>query len=159
MKTYKVHQAYINGNGKVIVAGEYNETEVDLAEARAKSIITLNSSNLQTVVVEKPDEITIKKFNITNDILKITLEASMKNIKIQSIKINSTSYESIEQIKYVSSKTARKVIEIRDIKRFINYEDINKRVPLAMSRKWEDVTSLDFEYIQPTINSPIVTRT
>lgn len=159
MKTYTIHQSYINTNGALVPSGEYEENTFDLAEARAKSIVTLYIGSVEKKEIEKPDTISLQKFNTDSD-FKVTRIESTSTIKqIQYIRINSVEFEAINAIKYVSKKDAEKVITLRKEKRFQDYEDLNKRVPLAMGRKWEDLTALDFEYVVPSINKPIITST
>jgi len=155
---YKVHTAYINNNGTIIPIGVYDESEIDVTEARYKSLITLADIELETTIRNREDLIIIK--NIKNpsyeegkDFNEIKLEPKIEIVEVKRIDINKAIEDTIASIKYVSKTTAKKVIAERNIKPFTSYVDLDRRVPLSFSKKWQDVSALVFtvdETIEPS---------
>lgn len=152
---YRIHIPYINSSGNRIADGIYSEGEFDMAEARYKSIVTLENSELKAKSVPEPD--TIKTFEVKIDdplaVKDLKLDPTQKIIKVEPLKINSAKFEDINKIKYVGKKQADKVIELRANKKFSNYVELNQLVPLGFNRKWEDLIAIDFEYKVPTLDN------
>lgn len=155
MKSYRIHVPYINGAGVYVSAGIYTEDQIDLGEARHKSILTLESSEITIETKPETDDIRIWEpvINDPTAVKEIKLEHGKQTIKVKQVKINSADFEEIDNIKYVSKKVAHKVIEERDSKRFSTYLELDERVPLGFNRKWEDIISIDFEYTPPTVTT------
>lgn len=57
-------------------------------------------------------------------------------LKPEQIKINSASAEVIASLDGVGEKTAAKILEVREKQQFSSLEDLDKRVPLPLNRKW-----------------------
>lgn len=163
MKRYKLHQSYNDSTGKYIAAGEYDENQIDVAEARYRSIITQVSSNIQVEDVKQPDTINIVDLSQDDPtgVKTVKIEPKKTQTKVKTIKINKASVDDIAALKYVSKKQAELVEKLRSESKFESYNDINERIPLGFNRKWEDISALDFEYNPPTIdnNSYSVTST
>lgn len=148
---YKVHYAYINIKGQTIPAGVYEEEQLDLAEARNKTILTLYDIPDQVKVEKVSDDIGVKVFNprVANDfdgIKELKLEQEQSKVEKTAIKINSAHEDLIAAIKYVSQKTAKQVVELRAEKPFVSYVDLDERVPLKFNRKWQDLANIEFDY-------------
>jgi hypothetical protein len=72
--------------------------------------------------------------------------------QLKSVNINKDSETAIIGLPLVGKKTAQKVISLRKNKPFTDYKDLDKRVPLV-SKSWEDVGYLVFDYELPIDNS------
>lgn len=145
---YKVQIGFITSDNEVIKPGIYKSSDIDLAEARKKSIVTaVNANNFIASSPNPDDTIEVKQFysqpqDIDTKIIQPTIEIK----KINAIKINSADIKEIESIKFVGKKTAEAVIKNREDKPFANYIDLDTRVPLRGNRKWQDIAALDFEF-------------
>ena len=150
---YKIHTAYINNNGSIVKAGVYDESEIDLAEARNKTIITLTDVDLETTIRDREDLIINKKVNNASYeegkyFKEITLEPKVELVQVKHIDVNNDSEDNISKIKYVGKALAKKAIAERKLSPFINYVDMDTRVPLSFNRKWQDISALVFNKIE-----------
>lgn len=157
---YKVHYPYYcpvrNINYEI---GVYEEAELDLVTARRLTMISPANLDVE-VKVEPVKELRVEQTTINADPLgmqELNLEASVNQVKFVKLKINSASEKDIADVKYVSKKNAADVIEERAKSRFTSYEDLDKRVPLAFKRKWQDLTLVDFELLTELSNTELLT--
>lgn len=143
---YKIHIAYVTTNGTVVTPGIYKDTEFDLAEARNKSIVTLENTSVEVETTPVVDDIPLVKLEpIVSDISTIELKAVVSNVKATPVKINTAKESDLVALKHIGVKIAKKVIAERAVSKFVSYDDLDKRVPLTGGKKWQDITYLDFE--------------
>lgn len=161
---YKVHYTYISYNGVLIQAGLYDVSEIDLAEARYKSIVTLentdqvkveiiesveksNIDNIDKIVINPDKSNSTDTYNKSEDNLsKIKLTPNINKTTITKIFINKISEQELitKKIKYIGKATVGKLLAERSVKEFDSYIDLDNRVPLAVGKNWEDIIILDF---------------
>jgi DNA uptake protein ComE-like DNA-binding protein len=153
---YKLHTAYVNFHGTVVPAGVHDEKDIDLAEARRKSIVTLADIEIPTKKVPEVDKVVEKKFSATPDnsfdITEKVLEPVTETVVKESLKINSATLEEIAALKYIGKITANKVVAERAKERFTTEMELDKRVPLKGGRHWQDIFDIDFETVVPYSN-------
>lgn len=159
MKEYQVHVAFISANGVIFRPGIYSETEIDVAEARRRSYITLIRSGKSSKVEantkkidkdnkgdDKVKEVKIVADNPKEDNIDLkTVEATVIDEPLLKFKVNYANLQEFIDLKYVGKKTGEKAIRERKTKYFTDYQDLNARVPLHGTNHWEDVTLIDFE--------------
>jgi DNA uptake protein ComE-like DNA-binding protein len=144
-RKYRIHPAYINGQGFVVPSGEYLETEIDVNEARLKSTVVLtNASEFQETKAEPVA--TINEMVPTGDVIfqNVTTVATTKPLKI-----NTAPVEDIAAIKFVGKVQAAKIVAARDNAKIEKYEDLDKIAPIKY-KKWQDIAVIDFELPDPT---------
>lgn len=151
IKRYRVLIGYVSYTGEVIQPGEYTNLQIDLAEARNKSMVVDVDSNVKLDIDSGLHQNTIRDIKLTSSSYKdvdaigeIKLEPVIQHIQVNTVKINSASLEELTALKFVAEKTASLVIKEREKSHFTNYIDLNKRVPLRGRRKWEDIAVIDF---------------
>lgn len=150
---YKVHTSYIDTTGSVVPAGEYDETQIDLAIARARSLVTLASANVKVTETNSYKATDIYVDPVVNPEVKVVnMNPTMTTTTVEKIKINSANKDTLLEIKYVGKAMADKVIQARSTQRFDTYAELNSRVPLPKNVKWEDVSVIDFEPIKVNTN-------
>lgn len=159
MKKYTVHTSYINSQGVIIRQGVYSEDEIDVAEARRRSYISLvgtsapieqevpklkedpvaqiNIDNVNHTGIKNNDDIAVIKIDTTSE------EVVSKN-KPVPFKPNTASLSAYIKLPYVGKKTAENAIQARNQAPFLSYQDMDRRVPLSKNRMWEDVAPMDF---------------
>jgi len=145
-RIYRIFPAYINSDGHTVLAGEYKEYEIDIAEARAKSTaILVNASDFQSIqpTTAAPDI----NFVSSNDV-------SFQNVpviaSVKKLKINSCAASEIEALKFVGKVATQKIVEYRKDAKIESYSQLDKISPLK-SKKWEDIAVIDFELPDPTV--------
>ena len=79
------------------------------------------------------------------DIPKIVMDGNPTVIKIETVNINTATREELIDLKYVGKATAAKAIKSRGEKPFSGLSDLDKRVPLAAGRSWEETGVLVFD--------------
>lgn len=145
---YKVHIGFVTSDGVTIPPGEYTGVEFDMAEARRRSYVTtIISGKSPTVKIEKVPEDTLTKVTIgknSGDLPTIDLEQTSTVLSVEGFKVNYATESELINLKYVGKKAAKKVIEARKESWFVEYFDLNKRVPLHGGKRWEDVAFIDF---------------
>lgn len=144
---YKIQKSYTNNNNIVIQAGIYDETDIDLAEARSKSYVTsVDATTFAEQTIEQySDKYMYFSATPIEDLKTFNPVVSMVTTVVKALKINSATVDEIAKIKYISRAVAETVANQRATKRFTSYNDLNIRAPLAFSRKWENVAVVDFE--------------
>jgi hypothetical protein len=145
-RIYRIFPAYINSDGHTVLAGEYKEYEIDIAEARAKSTaILVNASDFQNIqsTTAAPDI----NFITSNDV-------SFQNIpviaSVKKLKINSCEPSEIEALKFVGKVATQKITEARKDAKIVSYAQLDRIAPLKGGKKWEDIAVIDFELPDPT---------
>lgn len=142
---YKVHMAYVSSNNGLITAGVYDENELDIAEARRRSVVTAHTEALEkedtVLTTEKP------LFNNKSDI--ITLEPEVVLTKLPVVDINKATMPELLELKYIGTKKADLIVKYRP---FTAYEDLNNSVPLPNKKKWEDVFNVRFTVTEKVTN-------
>lgn len=175
MVKYKVHTTYINVNGVLVCAGIYNETDIDLAEARKKSIITSHDiedsvntiKSTENINIDSIDKIGLQiitdnssdTYKKTEDNIKlIELEPSTTVTTVEKLKINLIEEKEFieKKIKYVGKATVAKVIKERSTQEFSSYLDLDTRVPLSLGKTWENTVAVDFTKKVITSSNTIV---
>lgn len=147
---YKVHIAYITADGKTIPAGIYDEKELDLAYARNRSIITAVDSTVKVIqedttindiqtLVFTPDN-----SSLVSDVAAVTLLPEKQRVAVEKLKVNVVDADTLAALKHIGKATAQKVVDTRKQSPILHYDDLNKRVPLAKGKRWENVAALDF---------------
>lgn len=146
MPQYKVHIAYYNADGQLILPGIYSEKELDLNVARGKSIVTAVDANVTvTTTSTEHNEIptvTMKLgFSNEDELGSYTVKPTEKIVKVERIQINYVDADQLEKIRGVGKATAAKIIANRP---FLSYDDLDKRVPIK-NKEWQDIALLDFK--------------
>lgn len=144
---YKVHYTYLDSFGRLIQPGVYEDTDIDIAEARNKTVLTAVEIDSVIEAVQIEDKVNqLRVGNLSGDVVnEIRLEATVSNYKINTLDINKLSEADLINLKYITKATATKVIDERTKQPFINYADLDKRVPLKGVRKWQDIGAFTFE--------------
>jgi DNA uptake protein ComE-like DNA-binding protein len=145
-KHYKVHIAYIDYNGRIIKPGVYNEKHIDTAEARHKSIITLEDINIEVKVTDIENAMAVQKFNMDMEYKELEFNPVITKNKLDKLDINIATEDEIAKIKYVGKTSARKVIIERDKTPFTSYVDLDQRSPLVSKKSWSDIAAIEFNY-------------
>jgi hypothetical protein len=139
-RIYKIHPAYIDYQGKVVISGEYDETQIDVSEARLKSNCTLmNGHEFTKVLTLTPPQTTVFGAATVKEMF-----GTITQTVVEKIKVNTATLEQLTAIKFIGKATANKVIESRGEKRFNSYAELNSLVPLK-GKMWEDIIVADFE--------------
>ena len=145
-RKYRIFPAYLNSSGFLVPEGVYDETEIDIIEARQKSTaILINASDFQNIqpTTAAPDI----NFIASNDV-------SFQNIpvivSVKKLKINSCEPSEIEALKFVGKVATQKIVEARKDAKIETYSQLDRIAPLK-SKKWEDIAVIDFELPDPTI--------
>ena len=144
-RIYRIFPAYINSDGHTVLAGEYKEHEINIAEARQKSTaILVNASDFQSIqpTTAAPDI----SFVASND---VSFQNVPVIVSVKKLKINSADASEIEALKFVGKVAAHKVIEARKDAKIETYAQLDRIAPLK-SKKWEDIAVIDFELPDPT---------
>jgi DNA uptake protein ComE-like DNA-binding protein len=144
-RKYRIFPAYLNSSGFLVPEGIYNETEIDLDEARAKSTaILVNASDFQSVqpTTAAPDI----NFIASND---VSFQNIPTIVSVKKLKINSAPASEIEALKFVGKVATQKITEARKDAKIVSYSQLDKIAPLK-SKKWEDIAVIDFELPDPT---------
>lgn len=66
-----------------------------------------------------------------------------KPVKAPALKINQANEEELVALNGVGRKTAERIIEYREASAFIDYQDLEARIPLPLGREW---TSFDISF-------------
>lgn len=144
-RKYRIFPAYLNSNGFLVPEGIYDETEIDIAEARAKSTaILVNASEFQTITPTNPSPDI--SFIPSND---LTFDNTTTIHTIKKLKINSCEPSEIEALKFVGKVATQKIVEARKDAKISTYTQLDRIAPLK-SKKWEDIAVIDFELPDPT---------
>ena len=86
----------------------------------------------------KVDEVTGNfEINKTTKESDVEIKAVHSKEKVDKLKINEATFEQIQGLKGVGKVATNKVIEYRELAPFINYTDLNERVPLGFGNSWE----------------------
>ena len=147
-RRYRIFPSYISSNGTTIHSGEYDETEIDVDEARKKSTALLvNAASFQSV---KPitDSFDLN-MTPTNDI-NFQNKSTLFVVEVKRLKINSCSTGEIEAIKYVGKVAAQKIYEARKDAKIRSYTELDKIAPIKGNKTWADIAVIDFELPEPT---------
>jgi DNA uptake protein ComE-like DNA-binding protein len=139
---YKIHTAYVSGNGSLVPAGTYDAEEINLIEARQRSIVTREDATVKITKTELPNAMPVTVIGEPPDVLDLTPEVIQTDVEL--VDINHINKTDLIALKYIGRKTAETVLEERDIRSFSGYGDLNKRAPLPRQRKWEDAHAIDF---------------
>lgn len=154
----KLLRIYHGKTGNVYMPGNYEPGQLPLAAyntfyvtplvaiTRELGPVVMEDSNINNGsfkvedLVEKKEspgvteEISINRQVKNNDKhIKPTIH---KVVKAPAVKINSADTETLINLNGVGKATARKVLELREQSGFIDYEDLNGRVPLAVGKDW-----------------------
>lgn len=157
---HRVHVGYITANGEVKKPGVYSSTDIDVAEASARSYVTLelnythepditSSSTISDVKVLSSGA----KRDNDDDIKDIVLEPTVTSVKPKEIRINYLTLQQIIDLKYVGKKTADRVILARKDKPFTSYEDMDTRVSLPLNRQWNAVGYITFDAVTSQVDA------
>lgn len=150
---YKVHQTYVTDNFKVVTPGIYDESEIDILEARKKTIITGVNTEVTTETLVVNDmaviDLEIVKNNIEDKVKILKIDSTPKPNPVVTSKVdfNRLTEEELSQYKYVGKATAEKVAKQRSIRYFADYDDLDRRVPLKGGKKWIEVGAFEFNPI------------
>ena len=146
MRKYKVHHAYISSNGVVVKEGIYGDTEINIPEARNKTVVTLVDISDVYKTTSAPDIVKELKLNITDTdtIAEIKLVPNIEVKEGNFFNINEAEEAAISALKYVSKANAKKVVEQRIDAPFKSYPDLDARVRLTGGRSWEDIAAIIF---------------
>lgn len=146
-------KTYITKDGNIYYPGEYDASNplpseiIDnpiyvkpsvqefVAEQKPKAVEEHISVNKQeTKVDEKTGNLDINKTTKDSD---VEIKAVHSKEKVTKVKINEATFEEIQTLKGVGKVATNKVIEYRELAPFINYTDLNERVPLGFGNSWE----------------------
>ena len=139
---YRVHTAYVSSNGSIVPAGVYDADEFNLIEARDRSIVTVENADIKVKSTTLPNSMPVKEIGKASDTLDLVPKVVQTEVDL--VDINSINKTDLIDLKYVGRKTAETVLEQREIKRFTDYKDLNKRAPLPRQRPWEDAHAVKF---------------
>lgn len=90
------------------------------------------------------EELEIKQPKAANRVNDKHLKSKIvKPVKAPAVKINSAEKSELVALNGVAKATARKIIELREASGFIDYEDLNARVPLPFNKDW---TAFDIDF-------------
>ena len=96
----------------------------------------------------KVEDVVKRKENPTGVIEDISINQQLKKqdkhlkakiakpVKAPALQINTATHEDLTGLNGVGKATADKVLELRELSGFTDYEDLNSRVPLAMGKDW-----------------------
>lgn len=143
---YKIHIAYIDMNGVIIKPGIYREDLIDIAEARMKTIMTLEDVEIALTASNIEIAMPVQKFNMSLDYKETEILPELTEVKIEKIYINECSEDELAAIKYVGKTSAKKVIIERSKTPFISYIDLDSRCPLISKKSWIDICAIDFKH-------------
>ena len=152
-KTYLL-KTYITKEGNVYYPGEYDAsnplpTEIldnplyvkqtiqeFVAEQKPKpvDVLTNLSSKQETKIDEKTGDLEINKTVKESD---VEIKATHSKEEAIKLSINEATFEEIQALKGIGKAATNKVIEYRELAPFINYTDLNERVPLGFGNSWE----------------------
>lgn len=146
-------KTYITKDGNVYYPGEYDASnplpaeilsnpiyvkpsvQEFVAEQKPKAVEEHISVNIQkTKVDEATGNLEINKTSKASDVDIKVVHSKDKAIKIN---INEANFQEIQSLRGVGKSAANKVIEYRQLAPFINYTDLNERVPLGFGNSWE----------------------
>jgi len=148
-KIYTVLVAYIDNDGKVVPVGDYDETSIDITEARSKSHVVLkNASEVKQFI----DDLTPTDFSLGADTGNVQLKTETKKITVELLKINTITETDLAKIKKIPAKTKDKVLKLRP---YSDYSDLNARTPLPYNQKWEDLLAIDFTRVLPPVEDSL----
>lgn len=146
-KRYRVFPTYISYDGKLVPAGEYDEDEFDINEAREKSTaILVNASAFAVSQVVSPFRDTF--LNAPNETQLVT---TITSNTINKLKINTCTATDIESLKFVGRIAAQKIVEARKNGRIKSYQELDKIAPIKGGKTWVDISIIDFETLDPTL--------
>lgn len=83
-----------------------------------------------------PSTAKVEEVEIKPEHSKSSFESSSEGT--EAININKVKMQTLVDLDGIGKGTAKKVLEFREIAPFINYKDLNERVPLAFGRDWKD---------------------
>jgi DNA uptake protein ComE-like DNA-binding protein len=111
------------------IAGELRSLEKELSES---NVVTEHKSSPGLI-----EEVSLHKNASKVEEFEIKTQSSFESVK-PSININEASKSQIVALQGVGSKTADKVIELRELFPFADYKDLNDRVGLTFGRDWSE---------------------
>lgn len=149
MDRYKVHQL-IKFNGNPIFAGIYDAVELPDRIKENKNLCTKLDENApktanyqagtvtQNVTVGTKSGITgVESFDPKP---AVDIDQNTQPVEtaksVTSINPNTASLDELADLDGITVTTAQKVIEERSKEKFVDLDDLDKRVPLKGSRKW-----------------------
>jgi DNA uptake protein ComE-like DNA-binding protein len=111
------------------IAGELRSLEKELSES---NVVTEHKASPGLI-----EEVSLHKNASKVEEFEIKTQSSFESVK-PSININEASKSQIVALQGVGSKTADKVIELRELFPFADYKDLNDRVGLTFGRDWSE---------------------
>jgi transcriptional accessory protein Tex/SPT6 len=147
MEKYTLTKTFYSRTGNVYQAGEYAKNELPkeaftseyILEEGSKAPVEKPVENTSIFTSPKQIEINTKKDNITE------LKQKTSTIKeSDAISINSATDFTLQKINGVGSSLAKKIIDMRSKSPFVDYADLEDRVPLGFGKVWTDF-NINFE--------------
>jgi DNA uptake protein ComE-like DNA-binding protein len=166
MKTQFLIKTYITKDGNIYYPGAYNASN-PLPEEICHDPSYVKGAVDQFVASQKPEPVAEVKSVVENkssfepetktpglagetiinkrvESTETEIKPQVSVLKVESLNINSASYEEIVALKGVGKSIANKIIEYREASPFVNYTDLTERVPLSFGNNWEKF-ELEFE--------------
>jgi DNA uptake protein ComE-like DNA-binding protein len=141
MASYHVHSAYISSRTGIVTPGIYDESLINLDEARTRSTVTLVDAVTAPIAsTEKIENTLLSPLSTLENFVELVPTVTQTTIK--KVPVNSMSEAELMALPHVGKVVTSNVLKHRPFK---TVAELNQKAPLPRKRRWEDTFAVQIE--------------